>query len=247
MPGFIRRRMLGYVSRRRRELDKSLSDRGIAHTFSLARKRLHKILSRHIIENAHGTCLDAGSGHSPYRDLLEEHSDKVISIDIEDRSGKIDMIADIQHMPQIPTASVDVILCSQVLEHVPRPWNAICEIARVLRPGGVLILSVPYLSAIHEAPHDYFRYTCFGLRSLCEDAGFEVTSIGANGGLVCFLMHGVSVVFTGTIGSLPGMRWIVWAINYVFFISLTSIADKLLGFSSIYPCDYIVVARTSRC
>ena len=161
----------------------ALSGRGLAHTFSLARRRLHRAVAAAIAEHAAGDCLDCGSGRSPYRALLAERGASVTSVDVEDRSGEIDLLADIQEMPQIADSSFDTVLCTQVLEHVPRPWRAMAELARVLRPGGRLILSVPHLSAVHEAPHDFYRYTRHGLETLSAEAGLEVERIEPTGGL----------------------------------------------------------------
>lgn len=235
--------MFGHLRCRRRRLDDVLTRRGLAHTFSLARYRLHRVLVNCIEKYASGAALDAGSGRSPYKSLLQQRCDRLTSVDVEDRAGQIDLVADIQDMPQIEDLSFDTVFCSQVLEHVPRPWNAMEEMARVLRPGGRLILSVPHLSLIHEAPHDYFRYTCYGLQSLCEDAGLVVERVERNGGLCCFLSHAASLALMCTVGGLPLMHWPAWFLNYVLLVRAVSGVDRLFGLASVYPCDYIVVAR----
>ena len=147
----------------RQQLDDVLTQRGMAHTFSLARYRLQRYVSRYINRYVDGDCLDAGCGRSPYRSMLAAKATEVVSLDVEDRGGGADLIGDIQNLTQIQEASFDTVFCSQVLEHVPRPWEAFSEFARVLRPGGRLILTVPHLSVIHEAPHDYFRNTQYGM------------------------------------------------------------------------------------
>ncbi|MET0411881.1 MAG: class I SAM-dependent methyltransferase, partial [Polyangiaceae bacterium] len=145
-----------FLKRRRRELDAWLSQRGIAHTFSLASYGLYRSAAQLVTEHARGVVLDAGSGHAPYRQMLRERGQQVITIDIEDRSGDVTHIADIQNMPVIATGSIDTVICTEVLEHVPAPWDALKELERVLKPGGTLILTVPYLAPIHEAPNDFF-------------------------------------------------------------------------------------------
>jgi SAM-dependent methyltransferase len=81
-----------------------------------------------------------------------------------------------------PSQGFDTVLCTQVLEHVPRPELLIQEAFRVLRTGGQLILTAPQTWGLHEQPHDYYRFTSYGLRYLLEDAGFEVQRIDARGG-----------------------------------------------------------------
>ncbi|MEM1227819.1 MAG: class I SAM-dependent methyltransferase [Planctomycetota bacterium] len=215
----------------------------MTHTLSLARYRLHQRLQAAIDEYATGRCLDAGSGRSPYRALLAHRGGSVVSIDIEDRSGPLDIQGDIQCMPQVASESFDTVLCSQVLEHVPRPWDAMAELARVLRPGGRVLLTVPHLSVIHEAPHDYFRYTRYGLAALARGAGLSHPVVRPTGGLLCFLMHGVSAAWMSIVACLPGMLWPAWAVNYLLLVRVAGVLDRMVGFRSIYPCDYLLVAR----
>ncbi|MFH2231937.1 MAG: methyltransferase domain-containing protein [Patescibacteria group bacterium] len=81
-----------------------------------------------------------------------------------------DFVGDIMSMP-FEDESYDSIICLAVLEHVPRPWDAMSEMFRVLKPGGKIFVYVPFLSPYHAMPGyygDYFRYTEDGIRSLCE-------------------------------------------------------------------------------
>jgi hypothetical protein len=71
----------------------------------------------------------------------------------------------------------------QVLEHTPAPATLIGEMRRVLAPDGLLILSAPFQFKLHEEPHDYFRYSPHGLRTLCEAAGLEVLETMPQGSL----------------------------------------------------------------
>jgi SAM-dependent methyltransferase len=235
--------MSHFLQRGRQQIEEALASRGLLHTLSLARARLHAGVSRQISAHAHGRCLDAGSGRSPYKQLLTAVGSELISIDVENRSGNVDVIADLQHMSEIDDESIDTVLCSQVLEHVPRPWDAMGEIARVLRPGGVVILSVPHLSVIHEAPHDYYRYTGYGLDALCRRADLEILEITPTGGLLCFLGHGASALLMSTLGTLPLLRWPVWLLNHLCLVLLLGVLDELVGMATLYPCDHVLVAR----
>jgi SAM-dependent methyltransferase len=175
--------------------------------------------------------------------LLAEHGSEVVSVDIEDRSGDVDLLVDVQAMPEVASGSFACALCTQVLEHLPRPWDALAELSRVLAPGGTLILTVPHLSVMHEAPHDYFRFTEFGLRALCKRAGLDVIAIEATGGIFTFLGHGASGLMMSTLGTLPLLRWPTWLVNYVVLVRLLGLVDRALGMSRLYPCDHLVVAR----
>ena len=230
-------------AQRRNLVEQRLSAAGSLHRLSLARSRLEARLAASIAAFVGGHCLDCGAGRSPYAPLLAATATRVTVVDIEDRSGHVDLIADIQDMPQLADASFESVLCTQVLEHVPEPARAVGELARVLIPGGHLILSVPHLSAIHEAPNDYFRYTRFGLESLCRAAGLEVVEVSATAGLVAFVAHGVSVGLMTSLGTVPGLFHLVRVFNELILIRLAGAVDGLLGFPGRYPCDYVLVAR----
>ncbi len=81
----------------------------------------------------------------------------------------VDIVADIQDMPQILDNTYDTIICTQVLEHLESPQSAINEIYRILKKKGVLLLSVPFLNNYHMEPHDYWRFTEFSVRYLLKN------------------------------------------------------------------------------
>ena len=112
--------------------------------------------------------LDVGCGNKPYADLFEGCT--YIGANFTAVDAKPDVVADAMRLP-IGSKTVDLVFCSQVLEHVPRPWQLIEECHRVLRPHGWLILSAPFYWPLHEEPHDYFRFTRYGLEILLVNAG----------------------------------------------------------------------------
>jgi hypothetical protein len=107
----------------------------------------------------------------------------------------------------------------------------------------MLIFSVPHLSHIHGAPSDYYRYTRYGIGALCDSAGLEILSIEATCGLVAFLAHYASIVLMGTVGLLPVLRWPIWLLNYIAFVLLPGVLDRLVGLPAVFPRDYVVLAR----
>jgi len=134
-----------------------------------------------------GRCLDVGCGDQPYRSLLLQPPFQVYELLGLDRAG-----VRCQHTPpdlvwvdgRIPLrdASIDSALCTEVLEHCPDPAALLREVLRVLRPGGSLVLTTPFLWPLHEVPHDWARYTPYALRQLLEDAGFLVQDLQPLGG-----------------------------------------------------------------
>ena len=107
-------------------------------------------------------------GRNVYKKYIPlENIQSYTCLDIE-KYPDIDIVADIQNMPGVPDESYDSIICTQVLEHVPNPFLAINELHRVLKPGGRLFLTVPFLNNLHMVPHDYWRFTEFTLRELLQ-------------------------------------------------------------------------------
>lgn len=96
---------------------------------------------------------------------------KWTGIDMQAGTG-VDFIADIHDLPDDWSNKFSGVLCSEVLEHVRRPWVAIPELYRVIQPGGYIVITTLFCFHIHGYPDDYFRYTDSGLKGLLEDAGF---------------------------------------------------------------------------
>jgi SAM-dependent methyltransferase len=122
-----------------------------------------------------GEVLDVGCGCKPYGELVP--ATRYVGLDVDTpftrKVGCADVFYDGGAFPLADT-SFDAVLCSQVLEHVFTPEAFVREIHRVLRPGGRLLLAVPFMWDEHEQPHDFARYSSFGLRALLERSGFEI-------------------------------------------------------------------------
>jgi SAM-dependent methyltransferase len=132
-------------------------------------------------ENARGRMLDCGCGKVPFYEMYRKHVSSLTCIDWND-TGYSDRTVDLSGPLPFEPASFDTVLLSDVLEHIAEPEALMAEIARVLAPKGSLILTVPFLYHVHEAPHDYYRYTRFALRKLCDDSGLDVRELSAYGG-----------------------------------------------------------------
>lgn len=146
--------------------------------FFFARKGLYRHLSE-LAGHITGKVIDAGCGRKPYRDLF--HCDEYIGMDIENpghshENEDIDVFYDGRVFP-FPDASFDNAVCNQVVEHVFNPDEFLSETCRVLKPGGNLLLTVPFAWDEHEQPYDYARYSSFGLRHLLEKNGFEILEL----------------------------------------------------------------------
>jgi SAM-dependent methyltransferase len=122
-----------------------------------------------------GKLLDVGCGSKPYQSLFAV--DAYIGLDIDSEStrkrGIADQFYDGRAFP-FTDSEFDSLLCNQVLEHVFNPDEFLWEINRVLKTGGKLLLTVPFVWDEHEQPYDYARYSTFGLRALLEKQGFKI-------------------------------------------------------------------------
>lgn len=124
--------------------------------------------------------LDLGCGEAPYRSLIEQASGDVVHYDIV-RRPLVNVVGSAAALP-FHDGSFDLVFSTQVLEHVANPTGVVGEVARTVAPGGWVVLSVPQMVALHEAPHDYFRYTKYGITHLLHVNGFLDVSVDALGG-----------------------------------------------------------------
>lgn len=132
-----------------------------------------------------GSVLDVGCGSQPYRILLPKEA-AYIGIDQVNAKAHFGY-----QMPDtlyyegtvwpIDSSSVDTVICTETLEHVPNPPEFLSEAKRVLRPGGTLLLTVPFSARWHFIPHDYWRYTPSALTMLLRSAGFSDIEVYARG------------------------------------------------------------------
>lgn len=134
---------------------------------------------------ARGKLLDLGAGMVPFYGIYKDQVAENVCIDWSNslhNNPHLDIVADLNQPFPIPDDSFDSILCSDVLEHIANPFAFMNETARVLKPGGDLILMVPFFYWLHETPHDYYRYTEFALRKMCTDNHLEIIELQPYGG-----------------------------------------------------------------
>jgi SAM-dependent methyltransferase len=153
--------------------------------------------------------LDAGSGEGQHAEHFAHCRYIGVDLAVGEASwdySRLDARADLARLP-FPDRCFAAALNIVVLEHVPDPAGVLAELARVLQPGGRLLLVAPQEWCVHQAPHDYYRYTRYGLELLARAAGFRSIRIEPIGGFFTLLGRRLLdsiLYFQG------GWRWILF-------------------------------------
>jgi SAM-dependent methyltransferase len=127
-------------------------------------------------------------------------------------TSRIDLVSDITAIPA-PDTSFDAVLCSEVLEHVPEPTHALDEFARLLKPGGVLILTAPFSSITHQAPYHFCTgFSKYWYQHHLEQRGFRIETLVTNGDWYALLRQEIT-----RLGGLERQRggW-SWPLAYAY-------------------------------
>jgi len=227
----------------RNQIEQFLVSRGEWQYFSsIIYNHWRLVFTELLPEYVKGNVLDVGCGNAPYLKEIKKYTDEIVLMDISLHEIPISFLGNVHNIP-LTDSSFDLTLCLQVLEHVPEPAIAIREIVRVMKSQGVLLLSVPHLSRLHEIPYDFYRYTEYGIRYLLESAGLEIIKLISTDGLVSFIGHQLSLSFLLTTWKDKLLRPFFLFINKYIFTLLFSNLDKCFGMKKIFPQGYVVVAR----
>ena len=132
-----------------------------------------------------GRVVDLGCGTCPYKEDILKVADEYIGVDWENGlhdQQNVDIFADLTRPLPLTDNYADTIVSFQVMEHLAEPDAFLSECYRILRSGGGIFITVPFMWHVHEAPHDYFRYTQYGLRHLLGKSGFVDIVVNENTG-----------------------------------------------------------------
>ena len=142
--------------------------------FYFARKGLVKHISE-LGGQITGRTLDVGCGSKPYAQLYR--SEEYVGLEVDTPQNRAEKKADYFYDGgQFPFASAtfDSLVANEVFEHVFNPDQFLGEVSRVLKPGGMMLMTVPFVWDEHEQPRDFARYSSFGIRAILEKHGFEI-------------------------------------------------------------------------
>lgn len=213
---------------------------------------------------AHGILLDVGCGSSPFKEYFIKHIDKYLKHEHPEAAKKhiqYDYLSELSEI-SAPNKSFNTIICFSVLEHVMQPFETIKEFHRVLKDDGIFIISVPQYWHLHEEPHDYYRFTKYGLKNKIIEYGFDIlysnelgksfATVGqvfCNALILMFDLNHVKNILSGK----PPLKSVLYAIYMSPLILLSIILipiinafflilDKILG-SPRDTIGYFVIAK----
>ncbi len=135
---------------------------------------------------ARGNLIDLGCGNVPLFLAYRDKASSITCVDWPATRHKLDHLdheVDLTQSLPFSEGAFDTIILSDVLEHIPNPGQLWSEMYRILASGGVAIINVPFFYWLHEAPHDYYRYTEWALARFAEESGFKVVSLEPIGGI----------------------------------------------------------------
>ncbi len=197
---------------------------------------------------AKGKLVDLGCGNVPFYGIYKNHVQENICVDWPNSAHKnqyLDIECDLNQPLPFQSDEFDTIIISEVLEHISNPELIWLEMARILKPGGRILLSVPFFYKIHEAPYDYYRYTEFALRNFAHKHTLTVLELKAFGGL--------PEIFTDIIAkNLVKVRWVGSTLatmiqSICFFFINTRFGKKVSSNSGVaYPLGYFMVVEKDR-
>jgi SAM-dependent methyltransferase len=154
-----------------------------------------------------GRVLNISAGSIDYRELIESQAGaRLIATDWLRAQTKVavNVFCDAGALP-FYSGSFSAVLCTEVLEHLPKPARTLSEAFRVLAPGGYLVLTTPFMYHAHQRPYDFFRYTAAGLQVLLGEAGFVDIQIRRSGDSLAVLLH--SLKMQRWRGTTSILRW----------------------------------------
>ncbi len=229
------------------------------------------IFNREFIKNyfsaaefpANSVILDLGCGSLPFKPYYKNRFSKLIAADAEKRTDEEIVLVDAQKLP-FSDSSFDCVLLTEVLEHIPSPVNCIKEVSRVLKPGGKLLLTVPFMHYLHEIPHDYHRFSEFRLQEMLSGEGLAIDLFKRRGNYLVINFANFEYLTTwfqsifGRSGLVKPIRRALSSISKVFFSAVyypwikyqlrtgndLRIGDKLTGAGTLngFVMGYCIVA-----
>ena len=194
-----------------------------------------------IATHATGRLADLGCGKAPLYGMYRDKASAVVCVDWPGSlhgALHVDTFADLNAPLALDADSYDTIIATDVIEHLHTPEALFASAARALKSGGKLIVGVPFLYWVHEAPHDFHRYTRFALEKLTTDASLTVVSLAPFAGAP----EVIADLTTKTLSGRRGLARIAYATTRAL-LSLGAVKKLSARTSETMPMGYILVAQ----
>lgn len=199
-----------------------------------------KEVVRYSLQYVKGDTLDLGAGTAKYRGLIQEKAGSYTTFDLVP-GEHIDATGDLLHTGYLDE-QFSTVYSTQVFEHIPYPWLVIREIHRILKPGGIAIITAPFLQPYHADPHDYYRYTVEGMEALAIDAGFEIVESGYYAKLFTVISEAIHhTIFSPYKKKKPGADTIMKALS-----RCARFLDRFVRTKKIYGNVFCIIRKPQK-
>ncbi len=208
----------------------------------LTLRQLVAVFEKHVKRD--GIVFDIGCSAKPYKAVIQKYSSHYFGLEQAappHDDHQADMLGS-AYRTGLKDSSIDTVIATAVIEHLEDPGQALEEMHRIVKPGGVVIISAPLFWHIHEAPRDFYRYTKYGLEYMLKTAGFEAVGVKPLSGFwVTFL-----VMFSYYIGRLHrGIMKVIPIIPLVAILLqiMAFLLNKIDYKGEIWTWAYLAVGR----
>lgn len=232
-------KLLELYKQKIKQANKDLSGNDLFWKRSAGGLALYYPLKRAIDKYVKGSVLDVGAGFMPYKKFIKKKASSYAATDFTKTHEGITYVGDAQELSKtVKGKRFDTIFCTEVLEHLPNPFQAVSEFEKSLNDGGVIILSVPFLMPLHNEPYDFYRYTKHALVKLFDK--FEVLELTPSGGLLSLIHYLFSSFILPVTYPIKPLYYLLaylnWPVGEVFYRLDNVFFKKLLPFKYILVC-----------
>jgi len=150
--------------------------------------------------------MDLGSGRGDFSELLDEYP--LVALDVYPYP-EVNIVCDLTTTNPFREASFDVVILMNVVEHILNTGTLLSTLSQILKPGGILIIAIPFMVKIHQEPIDYIRYTHFALQSLADSHHLEIVSLHGYYNPIFFLEEGIGNIRNAYLPTIKGNQRIL--------------------------------------
>jgi SAM-dependent methyltransferase len=208
------------------------------YILTLLRRTMRAVTKQYVWQGRGQVVVDYGCGTSPYRPLFEKYVSSYIGVDLPGQTAANAFVGT-SGTTNLADSSADIVLSTQVLEHVDRPSTYLQECHRILKQSGLLVLSTHGYWMYHPDPCDFWRWTSSGLQKAIRECDFEIIEFL---GLMGFASTSVQLFQDACMPKVPGFARPLFS---WFMQTVAMLLDKLHSPSARAreACLFVVVAR----